>query len=201
MKIPKKTAIIVGNGKSRENASLIQFSKLGTVFGCNALYRDYEKYPWYTIPDYLVCIDEKIYLEIKESEYPEDKVIYPPYEEQFEPREMHLNQPYSPRSNAGMVAMIEAIKRGYNHLICIGFDFLLHDTSLVTSNVYEGTNAYEAETKASLADSRNRLNFLAYVLDSYKSVNFEFVYPKSAVVYQPVCDNFILSTYEHLLIK
>ena len=90
------------------------------TFGCNALYREWQ-------PTYLVSIDEGITKEIKSSGYNGEHIV-PPYEKQFEDARYHEQAghgPYirnvgaTPRSNAGMNAMMEAIDRGsvsYTHL-------------------------------------------------------------------------------------
>ena len=45
-------AFIIGNGVSRKPIDLHQLKGEGTIFGCNALYRDFPDY------DYLVSIDD-----------------------------------------------------------------------------------------------------------------------------------------------
>ena len=46
----KKTAFIIGNGGTRRSFPLDILRGHGTIYGCNALYRDFE-------PDFLVAID------------------------------------------------------------------------------------------------------------------------------------------------
>ena len=95
------TAFIIGNGKSREGFDLNSLRPFGKIYGCNALYRDFE-------PDYLVAIDDTITEEIRASSFPKEKFIYPSFEEQFESPEFN---PFTRlRSNAGMNAMIEALR-------------------------------------------------------------------------------------------
>jgi hypothetical protein len=48
---------VLGNGTSRNTISLDNLNEFGTVYGCNALYRDY-------IPNYLVAVDAKMVMEI-----------------------------------------------------------------------------------------------------------------------------------------
>lgn len=56
---------LIGNGKSRNNFDLERLRGLGTIIGCNALYRDFA-------PDVLVAIDAKMIKEINESNYWKD---------------------------------------------------------------------------------------------------------------------------------
>ena len=48
----KEPAFIIGNGTSRLEFDLMSIKDAGTMFGCNALYRDYE-------PDFLICVDRR----------------------------------------------------------------------------------------------------------------------------------------------
>ena len=57
----KKVAFVLGNGTSRKDLDLSKLKQNGTVYGCNAIYRDY-------LPDYLVAVDTKMVIELnKES--------------------------------------------------------------------------------------------------------------------------------------
>ena len=70
-----KIANIIGNGPSRQGLDLNSLrSPSTTIFGCNALYRDYPS-------DYLVSGDSTIIKEICESDYPkEHKCIFPDFD-------------------------------------------------------------------------------------------------------------------------
>jgi len=171
-------AYILGNGPSRNG---IQLTDLHPTYGCNAIYRDY----W---PDWLVAIDSKIIKEIRESDFPMERFIVPDIEEQFEPAEHNPNRP---RSNAGMNAMKEAIKHGHSHLVCYGFDFLIRDEKQSTDNIYEGTNAYEGETKATFGDNYNRVKYLKYFCEKNPDVTFTFMFPCNIVnLYNIKLENF-----------
>lgn len=185
-------AFVIGNGKSRRHFQLKRLKGKGTVYGCNALYRDtFVKNNW-DLPDYLVAIDDKIITEIESSNFPSQRFIVPPAEEQFEPVDYHLelsgidkrglmiNNPglmeqiQTPRSNAGMNAMKEAIKKGARQVYLLGFDFILA-TEDSTTNVYEGTNAYGPETAAGHADSVNRTKYMNWFASKNHDVAFIFV--------------------------
>jgi hypothetical protein len=177
------TAYIIGNGASRKDLNLEALRDVGTIFGCNALYRDFD-------PDYLVAIDDKIIEEIKQSYTHLNRCIFPPEEERYEPLGVYgITSGQTPRSNAGMVAMQQAIQMGYTELICFGFDFLVVDDNVAVSNLYDGTNGYEMETRAVLRDTRGRMRFLAWLIETNPDVNFIFAYPNSTKVYAPISDN------------
>ena len=58
----EKVAFIIGNGPSRAEFDIASLRGLGTIYGCNALYRDFT-------PDYLVAIDPPIIEEIETVSY------------------------------------------------------------------------------------------------------------------------------------
>ena len=53
---------VLGNGPSRKTVNLENLKEKGVVYGCNALYRDWE-------PDFLVANDWRVMLEVIESGY------------------------------------------------------------------------------------------------------------------------------------
>ena len=54
------TAFVVGNGESRSGYELEQLRDHGPIFGCNALYRDFE-------PDVLTVLDHGMMTEVKQA--------------------------------------------------------------------------------------------------------------------------------------
>ena len=206
MKNVLKTAYIIGNGSSGENFDLTNLKGRGKVFGCNALYRDFEDH---SLPDYLVAIDEAIIKEIENSNFPKDRFLNPPEDEKWEPVKLHWkgsDKPdwnmARPRSNAGMNAINEAIKKGYTSLYIFGFDFLVVDEGIAMSNLYDGTDCYGLETRANLNDTRGRMNYLGWMIEQNPKVKFKFCYPRSVVIfkgiYTPEADNVELVNFETL---
>lgn len=169
------TAFIIGNGASRKDFDLTRLLDIEdtTIYGCNALYRDFA--PEYKLPHYLVAIDEGIIKEIVNSTFPRERVILPPADERWEPWECNNARP---RSNAGMNAMIEAIKRGATTIIGFGFDFLMMDQQSSVSNLYDGTPNYGPETRANANDNPGRCNYLNWLARKNPNVQFIFVFPE-----------------------
>lgn len=164
-----KRAFIIGNGPSRKGFDLNLLKNHGTVFGCNALYRDFD-------PDYLVAIDEEIIKEIKASKFPKKRFIVPPEIEQWEDPEYNPYRRF--RSNAGVNAMLEAVKKGYKELYCLGFDFMIRDPKVALGNLYDGTNAYGIETRTRYDDNLNRVKYMTFLASKYSSTQFKFVVPR-----------------------
>ena len=198
MKNVLKTAYIIGNGVSRSSFDLINLKGKGKVFGCNALYRDYAEQD-YVLPDYLVAIDNPIIAEIEKSDFPKERFLNPPEDEKWEPVELHWKRsvapgwsPARPRSNAGMNAIQEAIKKGYTTIFIFGFDFLAVSEDVATSNVYDGTACYGLETRANIYDTRNRMKYLGWMIEQNSKVKFRFCYPDEIIkkgIYTPEADN------------
>ena len=55
-----RTAFVLGNGTSRKSIDIKSLEPHGMIYGCNALYREYD-------PDYLVAVDVKMVLEISST--------------------------------------------------------------------------------------------------------------------------------------
>ena len=208
--MPENTAFIIGNGASRKSFDLMILRGKGTVFGCNALYRDFSfSAPKYVLPDYLIAIDDAITTEIESSDFPSSRVIIPPEDEKWEPVELHWGRsatedwnPARPRSNAGMNAILEAIKKDFTWLYIFGFDSLVVDKGIALSNLYDGTECYGYDTRANLQDTRNRMTFLAWVIERNEDVNFTFCYPKETIdsgVYLPQADNVSVLNFDRLM--
>lgn len=183
-----KRCFIIGNGASRRDFDLHQLDNEIT-FGCNALYRDYN-------PTFLVAIDSKMINEITKNVLSDINVIIPPIDEQYEPIEFN---PRRPRSCAGMNAMIEAIRRGYKELFCMGFDFLVVDQKNAQSNMYEGTECYGPETKTSYNDGLNRLRYLEWFCAQHKENHFHFIFENGVKKIHSMEGDNISGMYYHQL--
>ena len=55
-------AFVIGNGISRRHIPLEPLRKFGTIYACNAVYRDFK-------PDYLIAVDTKMVNEIVQYRY------------------------------------------------------------------------------------------------------------------------------------
>ena len=167
-----RNALIIGNGISRKNYDLTKLNDKYTIFACNAYYRDnpYDSF------DYLVSIDEAISKEIKDSDVPRVKIIHPPLEDQFELPNYNKIYGTRYRSNAGMNAMLEAIKRKFKTLYIVGFDFLIKG-DLALSNMYDGSNCYGPETRANATDNLNRVQYFKWFVQNHL-VEYKICYPR-----------------------
>lgn len=166
-----KKAFIIGNGVSRKPVNLENLVGQGTIFGCNALYREFKKF------DYLISIDpsfQAIIKSVDETMGKDERIIFPPEDECWESVEYSRNRR---RSNAGMNAMTEAIRRNHDKLYCLGFDFLLLDPNLSTENIFKNQEGYGVETHANASDNIHRVRYLEWFLRKNSLTSFVFVLP------------------------
>lgn len=163
-------AFIVGNGISRKAIDLNSLVDKGVIYGCNALYRTFNNW------DYLVAIDDGMIDELSRINFKNGEVIIPPEDERYESLEYSKNRR---RSNAGMNAMLESIRRGAKFLYCLGFDFIL-EGEISVDNIYKDSPNYGPETHANISDNYNRIKYLEWFISKYPDVTFIFVIPDNA---------------------
>lgn len=195
MSYQSKVAFIVGNGPTRSRLDLNELVGKAPIYGCNALYRDFNNW------DYLVAIDDGMIEELRQTRSRLEKVdgivIIPPDDKRWEHPE------YSPsrrRNNAGMVAMDEAINRGAKVVYAIGMDFILGG-SISTDNVYKNSENYGPETHANQNDNYNRIRYLEWYARRHSDVKFVFVRPEGLQTRQVMADNVVVMDTEIFLNK
>jgi hypothetical protein len=127
------TAFVLGNGTGRQTISLPALHKLGKIYGCNALYREFT-------PDVLVATDKPIAACIQESGYAKINEFYTrrPIEGFGAKRLPSEYYGYSSGPNAlGLAA-----RHGNVHIYMLGFDMGPTENKLF-NNVYAGTEFYK----------------------------------------------------------
>lgn len=127
------TAFVLGNGISRRGVDLQQLRLLGTVYGCNALYREF-------IPDVLVSTDRPIATHIQESGYSSQN--------RFHTRRpmaglgaQPVPKPYFGFSS-GPIATGLAAQDGHTCIYLLGFDMGPTENNTI-NNLYAGTEFYK----------------------------------------------------------
>lgn len=187
----QEIAFIIGNGTSRSSIDLYSLVGKGTIYGCNALYRTFNNW------DYLIAIDDGMIDELSRINFKNGEVIIPPTEERFESIEYSK---FQRRSNAGMNAMLEAIRRGGKYLYCLGFDFLL-DGDISVDNIYKNTANYGPETHANISDNYYRIKYLEWFISKHSDVTFIFVIPNDSKVKRVQGKNVIGMTIDSFIKK
>ena len=106
-------AFVLGNGVSRQQVDLSELKKHGTIYGCNALYRDFT-------PDVLISTDTPISEAIQNSGYALSNTMYTRKPIAGSGAKL-IPQNYFGYSS-GPIALALATERDYPVIYIIGFD-------------------------------------------------------------------------------
>ena len=125
---------ILGNGCSRLVVDLNKLMDIGTVYGCNGLYRDFT-------PHCLVATDRPIADEIQKSGYALTNRFHTrkPIEDLGGKTLQKEYKGYSSGPNAAGLALVD----GHSDIYLIGMD--LGTTNGMFNNIYAGTQYYKKE--------------------------------------------------------
>ena len=109
-------AFVLGNGTSRSAIESELLSELGTIYGCNAIYRTFS-------PDYLIAVDVKMILEITKSGYQNNNSVWTNHNNAYtEIKNVNYFQP-SKGWSSGPTALWLAAEHGYDDIYILGFDY------------------------------------------------------------------------------
>lgn len=154
-------AFVLGNGISRQDIDLYQLTQLGTIYGCNALYREFT-------PDVLVATDKPIALQIQETGYPLKNKFYTrrPVDGSGAYRLPDNYFGYSSGPNAVGLAAVD----GHMHIYLLGFD-MGPTVDQRFNNMYAGTEFYKNPTDAPTYTG-NWTKQLVKITKDYPNTNF-----------------------------
>lgn len=111
-----KTAFVLGNGTSRKEVNHHNLKKYGTVYGCNALFREYA-------PDHLVCVDTKMVTEISTAQYQTKHNVWSNRNKLTERTPgINIIDPNKGWSS-GPTALLLASQHGHRAIYILGFDY------------------------------------------------------------------------------
>jgi len=133
----KKIAFVLGNGTSRLEVNHQKLKKHGTVYGCNALYREFA-------PDHLICVDTKMVIELSEKQYQKEHSVWSNSNKLTQQTPgINLMKPNKGWSS-GPTAMLLASQHEHQTIYILGFDYegLGNEKNLV-NNVYAGSRNYK----------------------------------------------------------
>lgn len=109
-------SFVLGNGTSRLNINPQELQRYGKIYGCNALYREFE-------PDYLVAVDPKMIVEIEKSGYQRTHEVWTnPNAKYRNFQGFHYFMP-SLGWSSGPTALNMAAQHGAKEIWIIGFDY------------------------------------------------------------------------------
>lgn len=132
-------AFVVGNGTSRRSIDLTKCKQLGKVYGCNALYRDFD-------PDYLIAVDTKMIIELNNARYQMKVPVWTNRNKAYEKiPNLNFFEP-SKGWSSGPTALFKASEDGHDEIYILGFDYLgIGEDNQKVNNMYAGTYNYKKE--------------------------------------------------------
>ena len=166
-------AFVLGNGTSRKSVDVEKISKIGKIYGCNALYRTFA-------PDYLVAVDVKMILEITKTGYQKKHTVWSnPNKAYGGIPNLNLFQP-SKGWSSGPTALWLAAQHSYEKIYILGFDYKGIENKF--NNMYADTANYKK--------SQDSATFFGNWLRQTKNViqenpNIQFIRVITADNYQP----------------
>jgi hypothetical protein len=181
-----KFAFCVGNGESRRGFDIDQLASHGTVYGTNALFRDY------TV-DHLVCCDRRMAMETVSAGYTkpvytrEDWYSFFPYDNfnKLAPLPWEENEKWTQsfHMGSGLHAVNLALHDACDILVLIGHDFW--SVNNLHNNIYKGTENYNAAQHDAVDPSFWIKQFVMF-FSAYPDVQFVFCQPNMHSWRRPV---------------
>jgi hypothetical protein len=160
-------AFVLGNGTSRSVIEPESLLELGTVYGCNALYRTFS-------PDYLIAVDVKMILELSKSGYQNNNKVWTNHNNAFTAiKNVNYFQP-SKGWSSGPTALWLAAEHGYDDIYILGFDFAGLENNSKLNNIYAGTKNYKRPNEGATFYG-NWLRQTKTVIRDNKKINFHRV--------------------------
>lgn len=133
------TAFVLGNGTSRKPVNPNDLREHGKIYGCNALYREFD-------PDYLVAVDVKMILEINKSGYQNKHEVWTNPNRSY--TKMQNFNYFSPSKgwSSGPTALWLASQHKYDKIFILGFDYKGLQDGKKLNNIYADTANYKKST-------------------------------------------------------
>jgi hypothetical protein len=136
----KSYAFVLGNGTSRKGIDPAFLQSIGKVYGCNALYREFD-------PDYLIAVDAKMILELDRKDYiSKHRNVWTNPNKAYK-NIIGLNY-FKPSKgwSSGPTALHLASQHENKNIFILGFDYKGLENGKRVNNMYAGTPNYKKTT-------------------------------------------------------
>lgn len=181
-------SFVLGNGRSRLNINPQELKRYGKIYGCNALYREFE-------PDYLIAVDPKMIVEIEKSGYQRTHEVW------TNPNAKYRNYSgfkyFSPSLgwSSGPTALDFACKHRPSEIYIFGFDYT--GVNGLLNNVYADSANYRRSNDPATYHG-NWEKQTEQVIKQNKSIKFYRVVDQKYYNLEWPYPNFRHMTYEEL---
>lgn len=166
------SAFVLGNGRSRLKLNPEILLDLGTVYGCNAQYREFN-------PHYLIAVDVKMVNEIIAAGYHKENQVWTnPNKGITTKSNINFFNPHKGWSS-GPTALWFAAQNGHKDIYIFGFDY--QGLNGLFNNVYADTFNYKKSTDSATFHG-NWLSQTEKVIKEFKYTQFYRVIDPGAFV-------------------
>jgi len=168
----KFPGFVLGNGKSRLNIDPEHLKSLGTLYACNAIYREMD-------PHVLVAVDVKMVNEIIDSGYHKTGSVWTNPNKGIKTKS-RINF-FSPHKgwSSGPTAMWHAAQQGHKEIYFFGFDFQGDKGKF--NNVYADTYNYKKSADTATFFG-NWLNQTERTIKEFRKIKFYRVIEEGAFI-------------------
>lgn len=138
----KTYGFVLGNGTSRKGIPLEPLKEFGKVYGCNALYREFD-------PDYLIAVDAKMIIELDRKEYQKrNPNVWTNSNKAF--NKLNGFNFFKPSKgwSSGPTALHLASQHEHSTIFILGFDYKGLENGKRVNNMYAGTQNYKKTSDA-----------------------------------------------------
>ena len=166
------SGFVLGNGVSRLEIDASKLLDCGTVYGCNAIYREFS-------PHYLISVDTKMINEIVETGYHTTHEVWTNPNRGLTTKK-HLNF-FNPHRgwSSGPTALWFACTQHHREIFILGFDY--QGTHGKFNNVYADTKNYKKSSEAATYFG-NWLNQTESVIREHRHIKFVRVIEENAFI-------------------
>lgn len=166
------SAFVLGNGRSRLVVNPETLLDKGTVFGCNAQYREFS-------PHFLIAVDVKMVNEIIAAGYHKDHQVWTNPNKGINTKtDINFFSPHKGWSS-GPTALWFAANQGHKHIYILGFDY--QGISGRFNNVYADTFNYKKSSDSATFHG-NWLSQTEKVIKEFKHIQFYRVIDDGAYI-------------------
>lgn len=130
-------SFVLGNGRSRLNVNPTDLKPFGKIYGCNALYREFD-------PDYLIAVDPKMIVEIEKTGWQHGHEVWTNPNSKYK-KYSGFNYFSPPLGwSSGPTALNLASHHGPDEIYILGFDYV--GIQGLLNNVYADSSNYKKST-------------------------------------------------------
>jgi len=182
-------SFVLGNGRSRLNIDCEQLLSIGTVYGCNAQYREFA-------PHYLVAVDVKMVNEIIAAGYHKQHEVWTNPNKGITTKD-RINF-FSPHKgwSSGPTALWFAASQGAGEIYILGFDY--QGLNGKFNNVYADTFNYKKSTDSATYHG-NWLSQTEKVVKEFRHIKFFRVIEPGAFIPDKLGPN--LANLSHISVE